>query len=317
MRPEAVFRLYARVILPAMFHVLVQNGKVLSYAGKDKIVPWWSFTKTVIAAAALVQVQNKLLSLDETDDQQLSTLRQLLRHQAGLPDYGQLPDYHAAVERGDAPWPDDEMLERVEANRLRYRPGSGWAYSNVGYFYVRRLIERSADEDFGSALRRLVLRPLGIEQVRLAGSQQDLSNVDMGQMAAYDPRWVYHGLLVGPLADAAFLLDRLMAGCLLPKNLLTALLDAHPVGGPIAGRPWQSHGYGLGIMAGEVEDGLSVAGHTGGGPGSCIAVYRETASIASSCCATFSSGSDVGGIEHEAMRRLRNAVASIGFNSPG
>ncbi|WP_349292175.1 serine hydrolase domain-containing protein [Noviherbaspirillum sp. L7-7A] len=236
------------------------------------------------------------------------TLRQLLRHQAGLPDYGVLPAYHAAVNRGDAPWSEEIMLERVEAQRLRHKPGSAWSYSNIGYCYVRHLIERSAGEEFGIALQRLVLHPLGLKQVQLARTKYDLNGVEMGEVIAYDPRWVYHGLLVGPLGDATLLLHRLMTENLLRKDLLIAMLDGETLGGPIAGRPWLSPGYGLGVMAGKVNGGLSVAGHTGSGPGSCIAVYRDIRSGTQSCCATFSAGSHVGSIETEAVCLLASVA---------
>lgn len=287
-----------------MFHALVRNGKVISQAGKAMAVPWWSFTKTVIAAAALALVRDKLLSLDKTIENQPFTLRQLLRHEAGLPDYGQLPGYHIAVEQNQLPWPDEEMLARTNAGNLRYPPGSGWTYSNIGYLYVRRLIELEAGEEFEVALQRLVLRPLGLGHVRLARSREDLIEVEMGKAATYEPGWVYHGLLVGPLHEAALLLDRLMTGSLLPDDLLAAMLDSRCVGQAIAGRPWLSPGYGLGIMAGKTERGAWVAGHTGGGPGSFIAVYRNNNSPAPLCCAAFSTGSDAGGVEREAIHRI-------------
>jgi CubicO group peptidase (beta-lactamase class C family) len=287
-----------------MFHALVQNGKIISQAGKTTAVPWWSFTKTVIATAALVLVRDKLLSLDKTIKNQLFTLRQLLRHEAGLPDYGELPEYHRAVERNHVPWPDEEMLARTNAKSLRYPPGSAWGYSNIGYLYVRRLIELEAGEEFEVALQRLVLRPLGLNHVRLAKSREDLIEVEMGKAASYEPGWVYHGLLVGPLHEAALLLDRLMTGSLLPRDLLAAMLDSRRVGQAIAGRPWVSPGYGLGIMAGKAEGGALVAGHTGGGPGSFIAVYRNNVSPAPLCCAAFSPGGSAGSVEREAIRRI-------------
>lgn len=190
-----------------MFHALVQNGNVISENGETTTVPWWSFTKTVIAAAALVLVRDKSLSLDKAVENHPFTLRQLLRHEAGLPDYGELADYHLAVDQGNVPWSDEEMLKRTQAKRLRYAPGSGWSYSNIGYLYVRRLIERAANEEFEVALKRLVLRPLGLGHVRLVRLQDDLIDVEMGEASTYDPRWVYHGLLVGPLHEAALLLE--------------------------------------------------------------------------------------------------------------
>ncbi|MCC2682582.1 MAG: serine hydrolase [Nitrosospira multiformis] len=168
-----------------MLHALVQSSKVISQAGKAIALPWWSFTKTVIATAALVLVRDKLLALDQTLENQPFTLRQLLRHEAGLADDGQLPDYHLAVEGGDTAWSDEEMLERTEAKRLRYLPGSSWVYSNIGYLYVRRLIEHRTGEDLEAALQRLVLRPLELNHVRLAKSHQDLIDVEMGLANTY------------------------------------------------------------------------------------------------------------------------------------
>lgn len=285
-----------------MLHVLVQDGKLLCDQAGDAVVPWWSFGKTVIAAAILVQVQNGLLALDDPVFEWPFTLRQLLRHQAGLADYGQLPEYHAAVERGEDAWKDEDMLARVRAADLGYPPGTSWRYSNVGYFYARRIIERSSGEEFGAALRRLVFRPLGLEQVRLPGSKQDLEKAAVvGVPSTYDPGWVYHGLMVGPLAEAAFMLDRLMAGQLISASMLSAMMDAYPVGQSIPGRPWRVAKYGLGLMVGETHDGKSVAGHTGGGPGSCVAVYRDLTSPTPFTSAAFTLGADAGAVERSAI----------------
>src|SRR5690606_25075814 len=98
-----------------------------------------------LAAAALSLVQDGLVALDDPVAEGPFTLRQLLRHEAGLADYGELADYHAAVARQEEPWPAEEMLRRLDASRLRYTPGAGWRYSNVGYLYVARLIERLTD----------------------------------------------------------------------------------------------------------------------------------------------------------------------------
>lgn len=291
-----------------MRYTLIKNGEVSSEPASLGDVPWWSFTKTVIAAAALLLVRDKQLSLDDPLEGQPYTLCQLLRHESGLTDYGQLPDYHAAVQRGDSPWPVEELLQRTDAKRLRYAPGSDWAYSNIGYLQVRRLIEQSTNEDLGAALARLVLRPLGLTQTRLAAMPQDLLNVDMGATQNYDPRWVYHGLLVGPLTEAALLLDRLMTGALLPDHLLRQMLDIRPLGGPIAGRPWVSPGYGLGVMSGKTDTSITVAGHTGGGPGSVIAVYHKVDAhnlgAGVGTCAVFWGQDDAGAVEREAVSRL-------------
>jgi CubicO group peptidase (beta-lactamase class C family) len=278
-------------------HVLVREGAVVASSDDAADVPWWSFTKTVIATAALALVRNGRLDLDKPLPNRPYTLRQLLQHRAGLTEYGRLPAYQEAVERNEDAWPADDMLARTAAERLVYEPGKGWGYSNIGYYFVRRLIEQTTDRTLGDALDHLVLRPLGIAGVRFAADRAHYS-------PGYDPRWVYHGLLVGPIAQAALTLQRLLAGDLLPPPLLSAMCDRYLVGGPIAGRPWQTPSYGLGLMIGETTGGELIAGHTGGGPGSAIAVYHRLDQLTGTAAA-FRTGGDDAVVEDACMTLLR------------
>jgi hypothetical protein len=93
----------------------------------------------------------------------------------------------------------------------------------------------------GAALQRLVLGPLGIADARIAESRDDLACVEMGEAASYHPGWVFHGLMVGPLHQAALLLARLMTGTLLPRELLAQMRSPLDLG------PWAGLGYGLGL----------------------------------------------------------------------
>jgi CubicO group peptidase (beta-lactamase class C family) len=251
-----------------------ENGAVVGGERPDLVVPWWSFTKTVIAAAALALVRDGRLSLDDPLPGRSFTLRQLLQHRAGLCDYGELRAYQEAVARDEEPWSAMRLLEEARAERLRYRPGEGWTYSNIGYLFAAQAVEAAGGEDLGEALRRLVFAPLGVTEVRLARTRADLGGVALGQVRSYHPGWVYHGLLVGTLRDAALLLDGLLGGRLLPPDLLRAMRGRHPLGGKVPGRPWAAPGYGLGLMSGLSRFGWMVEGHTGGGPGSACAVYR-------------------------------------------
>lgn len=271
-------------------------------------VPWWSFTKTVLAATALTLVRDGRLALDAPLPDTAYTLRQLLRHEAGLADYGELPEYHAAVANLESAWPVDKMMQRLDGSRLRYSPGVGWRYSNVGFMLVARLIERTADLPLEEALRLQVLAPLGISTVRFATERTDLSGEYLGDSLNYDPGWVYHGLLTGPVSQAAFFLDRLLAGELFPGNLLQEMQVTRVLGGPMAGRPWVTPGYALGLMRGTIEGGLTLAGHTGCGPGSVIAVYRCEVGDAVACCAVFSKESDEARIEALVVQEIRKAL---------
>lgn len=282
---------------------LISNGSPFPHEGHEPTVPWWSFTKTVLSATSLTLVRDGLVGLDDAVPEGPFTLRHLLRHEAGLADYGELPEYHAAVARHEAPWPVDEMLRRLDATRLRHEPGAGWRYSNVGYLYVARLIERVTGLALQDALAQRALAPLGVAGVRLAKTPADLPGL------VYHPGWVYHGLLVGPLSGAAMFLDGLLAGQLLPDALLCKMQTARHLGGAIPGRPWTSAAYGLGLMQGTVDAGLTMAGHTGVGPGSVVAVYRCAQEGArSATCAVFHEGADEGIAEREAVDRLSRCL---------
>ena len=268
----------------------------------DTTVPWWSVTKAVLATAALRLAGRGAVALDDPVDDRPFTLRQLLQHRAGVPNYGALPAYHQAVRRGEPPWPVAQLLERVKADQLDFEPGRGWAYSNVGYLLVRQLIERVTGQDLGGALRRLVLDDLGLASVRLATTPQDIAGTAWGNAGHYDPGWVYHGLLVGTPADAARFLHHLMTGALLPPRPLAEMTARHPIGGPVPGRPWRTTGYGLGLMIGEMPPAGLAMGHSGVGPGSSGAVYHFGDRATPCTVAAFSRDDREDAAEHEAVR---------------
>ena len=283
---------------------VVERGVVISAQDATRPVPWWSFTKTVLAAAALVLVRDGTLTLDDPLPEKPYTLRHLLQHRSGLANYGDLAAYHEAVARGDDPWPVTVLLARTSAEHLRYPPGEGWDYSNIGYWVVRRLVEDATGQDLDAALRRLVLRPLGIASARIASRRADLGSVAMGKAGTYHPGWVYHGLLIGPVEEAALLLDRLLSGELISPCLVNEMLRVHPLPGPVHDRPWLVPGYGLGLMIGEIGSRKRVAGHTGGGPGSTIAIYRSLSGRLPRTAAFFTAGEEQGRAEAEAFRLM-------------
>jgi CubicO group peptidase (beta-lactamase class C family) len=289
------------VTVPQVRCAVVDRGALVAAATDEAlVVPWWSFSKTVLAATALMLVRDGALALDRRVDHAPYTLRQLLQHTAGFGDYGDVADYYAAVARCDEPWPVEELLHRSHAEELRYAPGAGWRYSNIGYLKVRQLIERTTRMPVDMVFNRAVFEPLGIRDAKVARARADLLAVTMGEAAGYHPGWVYHGLLVGPLHVAAQFLDRLVGGALLPAELLQAMQSARPVGSAIPGRPWVVPGYGLGLMV-DLAGSDGSTGHTGAGPGSTIAVYRRERSGAPIVIGAFACGDDQGLVERAAF----------------
>lgn len=294
-----------------MLSSLISNGQVQTPEQLELTVPWWSFTKTVLAATALSLVRDGLTTLDEPVTDQPFTLRQLLRHEAGLADYSELAEYHAAVRNDESAWSADEMMQRLDAARLRYSPGTAWRYSNVGYLLIGRLIERLTDLTLEEAVLQRAISPLGLSNVRFAKTRADLQTTHLGSTLKYDPAWVYHGLLTGPVSQAALFLERLLSTDVLPSNLRQTMQAARTLGGPIPGRPWITPGYGLGVMQGTIGGGHSLCGHTGCGPGSVIAVYRVREGDASACCAVFEPGASEGAVEANVVEQLMQALPHV------
>lgn len=288
---------------------IILNSQPFPAAQSHEVVPWWSFTKPVLAGAALTLVRDGLIQLDETIPDTQFSLRQLLKHQAGLADYSELTAYHAAVADGQLPWSADEMMRRLDGSRLRYTPGAGWRYSNVGYMFVAQLIERITGLCIDDALTQRVFTPLGVSHVRLAKKQADLAGVYPPTLASYDPGWVYHGLLVGPLSQATLLLDGLLTKDLLPDSLVQEMQDSIVLGGPLSGRPWAIPGYGLGLMIGKTHSGHRLVGHTGVGPEGVIAVYHCSNGSNQATCSVFAKGGDEGRVETQVLDQLIAAVA--------
>lgn len=280
---------------------IVEAGRIVRNDVAEIVVPWWSFTKTLIAAAALALVRDGALRLDDELPGRPYSLRLLLQHRAGLDDYGGLKRYHDAVSRDEAAWPWQTMMQAVGAERLRFEPGRGWRYSNIGYLIARQHLEALCGENLEALLRRLVFDSLGIAAPRVAMTRGDLDGVMLGSIRSYDPQWVYHGLVVGPLHDAALLLHRLLTTDFLPADLRAEMTSGWPLGGAIEGRPWRTTAYGLGVMTGTGPENSRVIGHTGGGPGSVIAVYHHPDATTPFTAAAFSSGEDAGRVESEAM----------------
>lgn len=273
------------------------------------LVPWWSFTKTLVAACALRLVDQGRLALNVPLSGLPYTPHQLLQHRAGVGSYGESPEYHAAVARGDTPWSDEELLARHPPAKVSFPPGTGWAYSNVGYLLLRRLIENIYGAGLKDALSEIVLAPLGLRSSRLAETRADMDTTVFEGGHGYHPGWVFHGTVIGPVLEAAQALHGILRSDLLEPASRAALLDRHPIGGSLPGRPWQTTGYGLGLMMGSMQhpgmrQPLPMIGHSAGGPGSVGAVYQGFRAGDIRTVAVFRAGTDEGIAESEALRLL-------------
>lgn len=273
-----------------------------SFGDAGQIFPYWSFTKTVIAICALKLCEQGRLDLDAPVEGQIFSLRQLLNHTSGLPDYGSLPAYHEAVRRDAPPWPREQLVDAVMAQGTLFAPGEGWSYSNLGHMLALEQIERAAGKPFATVVSQQINAPLGLKTMRLAETRDHFASVPWEGARRYHPGWVYHRCLTGTAAEAARLLHALCLGQILGKHSLAQMMTPVPLGGAIEGRPWTTCGYGLGLMIGELGEGLRAIGHSGAGPFCVNAVYHFPDLAGPVTVASFAAGTDEGVAEVEAVR---------------
>jgi len=135
---------------------------------------------------------------------------------------------------------------------------------------------------------------------------RDLADTAWGNRTDYDPTWVYHGLLIGTPGDAVRFLHNLMSGNVLPPELLTEMTTPYPIiERSLPGRPWETTGYGLGLMIGRMVSAGIAMGHSGVGPGSVSAVYHFGDRPSPCTVAAFATGDKEGATEYEVVRLAR------------
>ena len=284
----------------------------------------YSLTKTILAAAVLRLAARGVVDLDGPAERWLPELAgrpvsvsvaQILTHRAGLPEYGGRADYHAAVAAGAEPWSGDEFLARCGVAQGEGPPVGSFAYSNIGYLLIGRLLERAGGAPLAELLAREVFGPLGLSSASLLRDRSDLDGLFFGPSPtfggapvaeAYHPGWVSHGVVAMTAADACRRIPGLTEDYL-PDALLRRMRDGLPVGGPMGGRPWVEPSYGLGMMVELDPVAGPYWGHTGGGPGVTPAAFHAPGPVPVSV-AVFLDGEDGNLAEWmavEVLHRLR------------
>jgi D-alanyl-D-alanine carboxypeptidase len=136
-----------------------------------------STAKAFSAAVALSLVDAGRLSLDDTIGQRLGglpaswapiTLRQLLNHTSGLPDFTQSPKFGAYVSRHLHATPRPRfMLRFIADDPLAFPPGSRYRYSNTDNFVVGLMAQAAAGRSYERLLSTQVYRRLGLRDTSL------------------------------------------------------------------------------------------------------------------------------------------------------
>jgi CubicO group peptidase (beta-lactamase class C family) len=136
-----------------------------------------SFTKQLTAMAAMLLVHDGKLRYQQTLSDifpdfpaygKTITVRHLLTHTAGLPDYEDLMD---EVEKGKPPvWTvahqiqDEEVLQLLKRqSHARFAAGTSWSYSNSAYVVLGLIVAKVSGQPYGDFLRARIFQPLHMD----------------------------------------------------------------------------------------------------------------------------------------------------------
>lgn len=186
-RVDAIFSALIQPEEPGAAVVVVRDGNVLFERGygvrdlrsKGKIDPQTNFrlasvTKQFTAMAIMLLVHDGKLHYDDhiTDIfpdfpayGKAITIRNLLNHTGGLPDYEEVMEREA--KHGGPTWSaehqiqDKEVLELLEAQpTVLFPPGTRWQYSNSGYVVLGLIVAKVSGMPYREFLQQRIFAPL-------------------------------------------------------------------------------------------------------------------------------------------------------------
>ena len=151
---------------------------------EDSIFQLASVTKQFTAAAVMLVVRQGLLSLDdditkffpELEKYRGATVRHLLTHTSGIPDYFDDADWFIDLWKKENRVPDNPEIVRflLETKAEAYgAPGDQFHYSNTGYNLLAEIVERVSGTEFEEFLKQNIFEPAGMKSTRCCHIRRD------------------------------------------------------------------------------------------------------------------------------------------------
>ncbi|MGK5640360.1 serine hydrolase domain-containing protein [Streptomyces sp. URMC 126] len=257
-------------------------GDVATGAGvpRDGQVRIGSNTKAFTAVVVLQLVAEGKVGLDEHVDKYLPglvhgegidggviTVRQLLQHTSGLPDYTKnLSDDIRYYEPRD-------LLGLALRRKADFEPGGGWKYSNTNYLVAGLIVQEVTGRPLAVEIEQRVIRRAGLRhtyfpapgELRIRerhpkGYYRASEGAPFVDATEWDPSWAWAaGQLVSTDSDLNRFYTALLGGRLLAKPQLDQMRTTVPAGHPFAA----GARYGLGLVSTPLSCGGVYWGHGG------------------------------------------------------
>ncbi|MFW3473481.1 serine hydrolase domain-containing protein [Streptomyces microflavus] len=251
---------------------------------RDGQVRIGSNTKTFVAVVVLQLVAERRVSLDAFVDTYLPglvrgkgidgrriTVRQLLQHTSGLPEYtshlGDDARYYAPRE----------LLATALRHPADFDPGKSLKYSNTNYVLAGLIVQKVTARPLADEIDRRVIKRIGLRHTYFPapgdasirephphGYYQESAQTPLRDITEMDPSWGWAaGQMISTNSDLNRFFTALLAGRLLPPTQLAQMrttVPAEATFGPGAR-------YGLGLVSRPLPCGGLSWGHGGSFPG--------------------------------------------------
>ena len=151
---------------------------------EDTIFQLASVSKNFTATAVMLLVRQGKLGLEdklakffpELTAYQDVTVRQLLSHTSGIPDYFVDADWFVQIWKEEKRVPgNDEILRFLRETKAKpyFAPGEGLEYSNTGYNLLALLVERLSGVPYEDFLQKNIFEPAGMTSTRCCHIRRD------------------------------------------------------------------------------------------------------------------------------------------------
>ncbi|WP_424886940.1 serine hydrolase domain-containing protein [Streptomyces sp. XH2] len=276
--PAALASVKARDGLTRTYTAGVADLATGSKVPRDGQVRIGSNTKTFTAVVVLQLVGEGKIGLDAPVDTYLPglvrgkgidgrriTVRQLLQHTSGLPDYSK-------AELEPRYYDPRDLLDIALRYKADFTPGTKWAYSNTNYVVAGLIIQKVTGHALAQEMEQRIIKRAGlrhtyfpapgdttIREPHPKGYYQESAGAPKVDVTEWDPSWGWAaGQMISTNSDLNQFFAALLAGRLLPEAQLDQMRTTVPAEAFGSGVR-----YGLGLMSRPLSCGGVYWGHGG------------------------------------------------------
>jgi CubicO group peptidase (beta-lactamase class C family) len=164
--------------------LVAENGKVIyadafGMANREWNIPNTTATKFMIgsvskpitATLVLIQVEKGLIALDKTIADYLPafkgkpsakiTIKQLLSHTSGMPNYDITKDFFPRISRQN--FSREEYIKTYIDSALAFEPGTKYYYSSWGYFTLGYIMEKVTGKSYAQLMKEDIFDKVGMK----------------------------------------------------------------------------------------------------------------------------------------------------------